>query len=293
MTLWPEGENEQENRPVTVEGLEGVHVRRVYAGQCSISNEAYNAFAIGEAGELFSWGFGENKCLGRSDEGERSSPKRVEALRGVRVSCVSIGDNHALALTEDGQVYWWGVNNRLSPPFVLIAQVPMPVEVLRGMRVGSIAAGGHRSYAVTDTGELWAWGWDDRAFTPIGHGERMNCLLPKPIESLRGIKVVAVVAGFSHTLALAEDGSVYAWDHYDAVSPGALGLSRAVHDAGEPVCSRRSASLRCVWRVGCDRMQASEGVSPRGGTSWSAAAVGVLRMGHKTTAGGWENGLSY
>jgi alpha-tubulin suppressor-like RCC1 family protein len=33
------------------------------------------------------------------------TPKRVEALRGVRMSSVSAGICHVLALAEDGQVY--------------------------------------------------------------------------------------------------------------------------------------------------------------------------------------------
>jgi alpha-tubulin suppressor-like RCC1 family protein len=46
---------------------------------------------------------------------------------------------------------------------------------------------------------------------PLGHGEQRHCPLPKPMESLRGIKVDAVIASHHHTLALANDGSVYVW----------------------------------------------------------------------------------
>jgi hypothetical protein len=134
-----------------IHGFEGVRVRRVFAGQCSDSNDAFEGFAIGEAGELFSWGFGSDKCLGRTDRQDQSSSKRVEALRGVRVSCVSSGSQHALALAEDGQVCAWGVNNQQYYPHVTSSLEPQPVEALRGVRVGSIAAGGHRSYVVTDT----------------------------------------------------------------------------------------------------------------------------------------------
>jgi alpha-tubulin suppressor-like RCC1 family protein len=203
-----------------VEGFEGVRVRRVFAGQSrmiteaynALITEAYNAFAIGEAGELFSWGFGESKCLGRIDEEDKPWHKRVEALRGVWVSNVAVGDSHALALSEDGQVYAWGEHWRTSLLGILYLKkklLPKPVEGLRGVRVGSIAVAGDRSYAVTDTGKVWAWGCDQEYFPPFGHGERVNFPLPKPIESLRGVKVDAVVACFLHTMALADDGSVY------------------------------------------------------------------------------------
>jgi alpha-tubulin suppressor-like RCC1 family protein len=212
-------------RPIIVEGFGGVRMRRVCAGD-------FAAFAIGEDGELFSWAFGSYGLLGHGDTQNQPSSKRVEALRGVRVSSVSIGECHALALAEDGLVYAWGENQRralLGDPSVERELLPRPVEALQGVRVGSIAAAGLRSYAVADTGEVWAWGWDNESFAPLGRGEEVDCRLPTPIESLRGIKVDAVSA--SHTLALADDGSVYAWGSRRAAHSGSLGLDTSFSDS--------------------------------------------------------------
>jgi alpha-tubulin suppressor-like RCC1 family protein len=85
-------------RPIIVEGFEDVRVRRVCAGDGI-------AFAIGEDGEVFSWGEGINGLLGHGNTRGQPSRKRVEALRGLRISSVSVGIGHALALTEDGLVY--------------------------------------------------------------------------------------------------------------------------------------------------------------------------------------------
>jgi E3 ubiquitin-protein ligase HERC2 len=68
------------------------------------------AFAIGENGELFSWGSGDGGFLGHGDGQPEPSPKRVQALQGVQVRSVAAGHSHALALAEDGLVYSWGVN---------------------------------------------------------------------------------------------------------------------------------------------------------------------------------------
>jgi alpha-tubulin suppressor-like RCC1 family protein len=108
--------------------------------------------------------------------------------------------------------------------------LPKPIEALRGVRMGSVAAC-DQSYALADTGELWAWGVADHTLAPLGHGAQMDCPLPKPIASLRGIKVDAVMAYMDHTLALADDGSVYAWGGEWAAESGALGLGPSVSDA--------------------------------------------------------------
>jgi alpha-tubulin suppressor-like RCC1 family protein len=138
------------DRPIIVKGFGGVRVRRACAGSCT-------TFAIGEAGELFSWGRGMFGLLGHGDEQSQRSPKRVEALRGIRVSTVSVGQSHALALTEDGLVYSCGRNDKravLGNLHVERELLPKPVELLRNVRVISVAASGGRSCAVADTGEV-------------------------------------------------------------------------------------------------------------------------------------------
>jgi alpha-tubulin suppressor-like RCC1 family protein len=186
-------------RPALVEGFEDVRVCRV----CGASRVT---FAIGEDEELFSWGHGADGLPGHGDAQDQPSPKRVEALRGARVSSVAVGRQHVLALAEDGLVYAWGGNRGttlLGDPQVERELLPKPVEALRGVRVSSIAVAGYCSCAVAEDGRLWAWGCGGSLHSPLGHAEPTHCPLPKPIEALQGVKVDAVVVGEGHTLALA------------------------------------------------------------------------------------------
>jgi alpha-tubulin suppressor-like RCC1 family protein len=130
----------------------------------------------------------------------------------------------------------------LGNPRVEEELLPKPVEALRGVRVGNIAATRRRSYAVADTGELWAWGCDGLLITPLGHVnplghvfKKKNCPIPKPMGSLRDIKVDAVEAVYNHTLTWADDGSVYAWCGGEAVGSGSLGLSVGASLADVPL----------------------------------------------------------
>jgi hypothetical protein len=164
-------------------------------------------------------------------------------------------------------VYEWGKNGGSARFGNTNAAVPTPVEALRGVHVGSVAAAGARSYAVANTGELWAWGEDIKYQIPLGHGQPMNCPLPKPIESLRGIKMDAVAANSHHTLALADDGSVYAWGDWNAAEWGSLSLGPVVVCGGrviQAVRGRGMAGIR-MMEVGVIGGRALHGGSLLGG----------------------------
>jgi E3 ubiquitin-protein ligase HERC2 len=239
-------------------------VRSVCAGERT-------AFTISEAGQLFLWGSGEHGLLGHGDKLNQPSPKRVEALRGNWVSSVSVEELHAMALTIDGLVCAWGRNQRrafLANPNVEEELLPKPVEALRGVRVGSIAASCERSYAVANTGEVRAWGLNGCGCTSLDHDEQRDCYLPRPIESLRGIKVDAVAASYTYTLALADGGSVYAWGHVNAARGGALGLERRVGGHAYAAAHPQSACGVCgVMGFVCDVCEAAV----RGGMAGQAA----------------------
>jgi alpha-tubulin suppressor-like RCC1 family protein len=201
-------------------------------------------FCIGENGQLFSWGNGMYGRLGHGDMEDQPSPTRVQALLGVRMREVSLGGGYTVALAEDGLLYSWGCNwiyAVLGNRNVRKEMLPRPIEALRSVRVRSLAAADYRCYAVAETGQLWAWGDDDEgplyqdALAPLGHGEPRPRPLSKPIESLHDFKVVEVAAGTGHTLAMADDGSVYLWGNLSAAGSGALGLGPAVQPAGRHV----------------------------------------------------------
>jgi alpha-tubulin suppressor-like RCC1 family protein len=130
----------------------------------------------------------------------------------------------------------------------LIRMYDEQIEALRGVRMSSIAAAGFRNYAVADSGELWAWGHDGGRSLPLGHGEPRHCLLPKPIQSLGGVKVDAVAAGGKSTLALADDGQVYVWGSKRAAESGALGLGSSV--TGAVRTPQRVPGLRVARAMG-------------------------------------------
>lgn len=108
--------------PVKVDGLDGVKIRKVAAGQKHI-------LALAEDGSVFSWGCAKAisaklgssltsiGVLGHGDKDSRARPARIEALKGVKVTHIACGGQHSAVLADGGAVYTWGLGEQvLRPP---------------------------------------------------------------------------------------------------------------------------------------------------------------------------------
>ena len=45
----------------------------------------------------------------------------------------------------------------------------------------------------------------------LGHGDEQHQLLPKKLEAFAGQRVLAVSAGYQHSLAITADGAFFTW----------------------------------------------------------------------------------
>jgi len=80
---------------------------------------------------------------------------------------------------------------------------------LHGRRVDSLSAGRSHTLAVCSDGTVFAWGAGGHG--RLGTGSRGDAPAPVEIRALAGRRVFLVSAGGEHSLAVAGDGSVFAW----------------------------------------------------------------------------------
>ncbi len=139
---------------------------------------------------------------------------------------IAAGYDHTLAIKNDGKVWAWGSNayGQLGNGSTISSYVHVPVNHLEN--VITIAAGNSHSLAVKNDGTIWAWG--DNSNGQLGNGITMNsCSIPKQVPELKN--VVAVAAGYQYSLALTEDGKVWAWgiNQFGQLGDGTLDLKRS------------------------------------------------------------------
>ena len=87
-----------------------------------------------------------------------------------------------------------------------------------------LAAGRHHSAMLDRSGCIWCWGHGKQG--QLGHGGSTSEATPRRVEALRHTRVVGLAGGHFHSLALAEDDTVYTWG---AASHGELGHPIATH----------------------------------------------------------------
>lgn len=85
-------------------------------------------------------------------------------------------------------------------------------------KVVKIACGQTSSMVVLNTGEVYGWGYNGNG--QLGIGNNVNQLSPCRVPGLTNVVIIKVVCGYAHTLALTDEGELYAWG---ANSYGQLG----------------------------------------------------------------------
>lgn len=141
---------------------------------------------------------------GKNDHGQLATTLN---LPGV-LRAIAAGKSHSLALTNNGYVYSWGLNNVGQLGRETLSDnnnTPMIIESLSDIR--AISTSHNHSLALSNSGTVYAWGQNYTG--QLGDGTNIDRADPIEITGLP--KIVEVTAGHKFSLALAENSDVYAW----------------------------------------------------------------------------------
>ncbi|KAK9106762.1 hypothetical protein Syun_022773 [Stephania yunnanensis] len=228
--LWVWGQNQGSNYP------------RLYYGAFSrktnilqVSCGAVHVVALSEDGLLQAWGYNEYGQLGRGFTCEGLQGAQIlnayakfldEAPELVKISQVSCGEYHTAAISENGEVYTWGLGNigqlgHCSLQYGDKELVPRRVASLDGIAVKKVECGGVHTCAITEKGALYAWGGAHAG--QLGLGPQNGFFSCVPCESkglFQDIPVLIIPAGVqliacghSHTLISTKDGKIHGWGY--------------------------------------------------------------------------------
>jgi regulator of chromosome condensation len=215
-------------RPMLIAGLKNI---------TSIKAGANHALALDNKGHVFAWGSGQQNQLGRKvverTKVEGLTPREFGLPKGAKsIASIETGGYHSFAISKNGDVWSWGLNNfgetgiphNAGQDDAVILK-PEIVQGLQGKNVVSIKGGGHHSVCALDNGDCLVWGRLDGNQCGLSkdeiaehmentitdeRGEPRILTVPTKVDSIKG-NVVKVTACSDHNIVITEDGRAYSW----------------------------------------------------------------------------------
>ncbi len=193
----------------------------------SIQSYFDHNLALYQDGSLYVWGRNDYAELGLGHDNSQYTPQLIDPnhFHNKIIQSIHGGDYHTLALMEDGSLYAWGGNfgGKLGLGHTDNQNTPQLInpEHFHHKTIQSIHSGGIHTLALMNDGSLYAWGWNRFGLLGLGHYEDQNTPQLIDPEHFSNKKIKSIHLGFDHTLALMDDGSLYAWGSNEH---GQLGL---------------------------------------------------------------------
>lgn len=217
-------------RPVLVPGLKNIK---------SIKAGANHALALDSKGAVFAWGSGQQNQLGRRiverTKSEALFPREFGLPKGAKkvITSIQTGAYHSFAISKNGDIYAWGLNNFGETGIMdnagqddAVIMNPKVVTALKGKKIITIKGGGHHSIAATEEGDCLVWGRIDGAQTGISAediaklpegstikdeaGRPRILAVPQKVSAIDG-PVSHVTASSDHNIVITQQGKAWSW----------------------------------------------------------------------------------
>ncbi|MGH9169527.1 MAG: RHS repeat-associated core domain-containing protein [Acidimicrobiales bacterium] len=164
--------------------------------------------ALGKNGQVWTWGSSSDGELGCGSCASTSSPTELpkSAFGNQTVTAVAVGDNFALALAHNDEVYAWGTNSSDQLGDGTSGGSSTTPQLVSGVsNVAAVAAGAEFGAALTAAGKVYEWG--SNAYGQLGNGTTTN--QDSAVKADTG--VAAIAAGSDSMLAMLNAGQLYSW----------------------------------------------------------------------------------
>ena len=146
----------------------------------SVAGGQYYTLALGNDGNIYSWGLNDHGELGVGTTVNDSLPEKVIMPAGVtRWTSIAAGGPSAYAIAADGSLYSWGSNGfgQLGNGSTSDSYSPVKVIMPAGVNAIAISAPSNSAMAIGSDGNLYTWGRNGDAQLGTGNTTDKNSLV--------------------------------------------------------------------------------------------------------------------
>jgi alpha-tubulin suppressor-like RCC1 family protein len=150
-----------------------------------------------------------------------NSTQPVEVLMNIStpltgIVAIAADNNESMAVDNQGRVWAWGLNTNGELGTGNATATPYATQVSGLSNMLAIASGQNHTVALKADGSVWSWGANGSG--QVGNGT-VSAWVTQPVQVIAPAtqsgpylqSIVAVAAGFNHSLAVDNTGKVYAW----------------------------------------------------------------------------------
>lgn len=160
-------------------------------------------------GEIYAIGTNQNGESGTGkEESKILNATKIENL-GTVVE-IGTGDNHSMAITEDGKVYGWGSNIKGELGLGANTKIEQPTQIPNLENIKYIDGGKGYSIAINNQGEMYTTGGNESG--EQGNGSKTETKTYQKLETIGN--VMQATGGKRHTVILKKDGTVWGCGDY-------------------------------------------------------------------------------
>ena len=194
-----DGSNNPSETPVKVKNLDNVK---------AISAGCVHSLALKKNGTVRGWGSNDDHILSDGTTNPHNEPVTVQGVDNVKA--ISAGNYMSAVLKRNGRVLTWGdgFSYQLGHGNTDDQLTPKVVEGLTDVKRIAVTEDGSHMLALKENGRVRAWGSDNSGQLGNGIGDT-DSLVPAPVQNLDNVKAIA--AGYAHSLAVLENGTVKGW----------------------------------------------------------------------------------
>lgn len=167
---------------------------------------AGDGFSIAQKtnGSLFAWGWNNVGELGINSTTLTTTRTQIGNDTDWS-SNISAGDNHTLAIKNNGTLWAWGLNSSSELGSGNTTNSLLPIQIGIDTDWSKVDAGSDHSIALKNNGDAYTWGHNNMG--QLGIGTTTATLA----RTIIGGSYATVAAGWRNTIAIRNDGTLNSW----------------------------------------------------------------------------------